>query len=200
MDRISVPGVLVDIPWFILFPVYFVCMVVPAHHYCIADRSIKIPVCTIPHQQRIEKVYNQFFYKSKTLGELPSKPVLVIGSTNLQTARPFSFSKYWMQDSTYQFMDEPVKFKSADFPIARAVMASSCVPFAFTPIVIDEKYFEDPSKAAYYHPLLVDGGIYDNQGIHKVMQQGTYACDFVITSDAGCGSTGEMSFKTPYHY
>lgn len=156
---------------------------------------MKYQFSLFPISKRIEKIYNQFFYKSKTLGELPNKPMLVIGSTNLQTARPFSFSKYRMQDSTYEYMDEPVKFESADFPVARAVMASSCVPFAFTPITIDKKFFQDPAKAGRYHPLLVDGGVYDNQGIHKVMQQGTYACDYVITSDAGAGSSGELTFK-----
>jgi NTE family protein len=74
-------------------------------------------------------------------------------------------------------------------------MASSCVPFAFTPVTIDRKFFEDQTKAELYHPLLVDGGVYDNQGIHRVMQEGSYACDYVITSDAGAGSTGELSFR-----
>jgi NTE family protein len=155
----------------------------------------KFQFSLFPISKRIEKIYNQFFYKSKTLGELPNHPALVIGSTNLQTARQFSFSKFAMQDSTYEFMDEPVKFLPADFPVARAVMASSCVPFAFTPVTIDRKYFQDPARAAHYHPLLVDGGVYDNQGIHKVMQQGAYACNYVITSDAGAGSTGELKFK-----
>ncbi|MBK6936715.1 MAG: patatin-like phospholipase family protein [Chitinophagaceae bacterium] len=129
---------------------------------------------------------------------MPDKPLLVIGSTNLQTAKPFSFSKTWMQDSTYQFMDEPIRFKPADFPVARAVMASSCVPFAFTPVTIDKKFFADPDDAQKVHPILVDGGVYDNQGIHKVMQSGKYECASVITSDAGCGSSGEMRFKNTF--
>jgi NTE family protein len=43
--------------------------------------------------------------------------------------------------------------------------------------------------------VLVDGGVYDNQGIHKVMVTGQHACDRVITSDAGGGATGELSFR-----
>ena len=159
---------------------------------------LKFQFSLFPISKRIESIYDDFFYKKKTLGELPVKPVLVIGSTNLQTAKPFSFSKYWMQDSTYQFMDDPIKFKAGGFPLARAVMASSCVPFAFTPVTIDKKFFEDQSEADKVHPVLVDGGVYDNQGIHKIMQSGQYECDIVITSDAGCGSSGEMKFKNTF--
>ena len=151
-----------------------------------------------PVSQRIEKVYDKFFYRRKTLGELPDRPVLVLGSTNLQTARAFTFSKNWMQDSTYQYLDERITFKSFDFPIARAVMASTCVPFAFTPVSIDRKYFTNPEDAKRVHPCLIDGGVYDNQGIHKIMTRGRYACDTVITSDAGTGPSVELKFRNTF--
>lgn len=144
--------------------------------------------------KRIEKIYDEFFYEKKTLSELPVNPILVLGSTNLQTARAFTFSKKWMQDSTYQYMNPRISFIAHDFPIARAVMASSCVPFAFTPIKIDKKFFMNEEDAKRVHPVLVDGGVYDNQGIHKIMQKGQYDCDTVITSDAGAGSSGELTF------
>jgi NTE family protein len=69
--------------------------------------------------------------------------------------------------STYQYMQPKVTFNAIDFPVVRAVMASSCVPFAFTLVSIDRKYFTNPNDAERVHPVLVDGGIYDNQGIHK---------------------------------
>lgn len=159
---------------------------------------LKFQFRIFPVSKRIEKIYDKFFYGGKTLGQLPERPILVIGSTNLQTARPFIFSKKNMQDSTYEFMDDPVRFKPAAFPIARAVMASSCVPFAFTPVAITEKFFTEEADARRVHPILVDGGVYDNQGIHKVMQQGMFACSIVITSDAGAGSTGEMGFRNTF--
>lgn len=148
-----------------------------------------------PVSKRIEEVYDDFFYDKKMLGDLPKSPLLVIGSTNLQTARPFTFSKEWMQDSSYQYMAPPVKFKAEDFPLSRAVMASSCVPFAFTPITIDKEFFEDQANAENVHPLLVDGGVYDNQGIHKIVEKGSYECSHIITSDAGGGASGELSFS-----
>lgn len=153
---------------------------------------LKFQFIIFPVSRRIEKIYDHFFYHKKKLGQLPDRPVLVIGSTNLQTARPFTFSKKWMQDSTYQYQQERVEFVAADFPLARAVMASSCVPSAFTPVRIDRQYFKDPALANKYRPLLVDGGVYDNQGIHKLTQAGQYDMDIVIVSDAGCGSFGEV--------
>lgn len=149
----------------------------------------------LPISKRIEEIYDQFFYHKDTLASLPDHPVLVIGATNLQTARPFVFTRKTMQDSSYEFLDDPVRFRSANFPLARAVMASSCVPFAFTPVAIAPVFFENPEQATRFHPVLVDGGVYDNQGIHKVMQTGRYECDIVITSDAGVGSTGELRFR-----
>jgi NTE family protein len=156
---------------------------------------LKFQFHIFPVSKRIEKIYDDFFYLKKKLGDLPEHPSLVIGSTNLQTSKPFTFSKNWMQDSTYQYMVPPVKFKAADFPIARAVMASSCVPFAFTPVKIRKDYFRNAEDAKRVHPLLVDGGVYDNQGIHKIMQHGSYECAHIITSDAGGGSSGEVSFR-----
>ena len=38
----------------------------------------------------------------------------------------------------------------------------------------------------YSKPKLVDGGVYDNQGIHKITQKKSHLnCDVIITSDAG---------------
>lgn len=34
-------------------------------------------------------------------------------------------------------------FEAQHFPISRAVMASSCVPYGFTPITIDKKYLRE---------------------------------------------------------
>ncbi len=171
-------------PYAWLFPILFAAFIF---------FLLKLQFHIFPVSKRIEKIYDDFFYFKKKLGDLPEHPILVVGSTNLQTSRPFTFSKNWMQDSTYQYKKEPIEFISENFPIARAVMASSCVPFAFTPVKIAAEYFKNPADADKVHPLLVDGGVYDNQGIHKIMQQGCYECAHVITSDAGGGSTGEIT-------
>lgn len=147
---------------------------------------VRFQFSIFPVSREIEKAYDRFFYKGATLGSLCNKPLLAIGSTNLQTARPFTFSRLKMEDSSYAYMERPVRFKQDDFPVSRAVMASSCVPFAFTPVHIATSFYVDPADAGRVQPQLVDGGVYDNQGIHKLTQAGSmYACEVVITSDAG---------------
>jgi len=149
-----------------------------------------------PVSREVEKAYNKFFYNKATLSQLANKPLLAIGSTNLQSGRPFTFSRLKMEDSTYAFMENPVRFKQDDFPVARAVMASSCVPFAFTPVHIDKQFYAHPEDVDRIQPQLVDGGVYDNQGIQKLTQQGSmYACDVVITSDAG----NKLPFEGSYN-
>jgi len=140
----------------------------------------------LPVSRIIEKAYNQFFYNEATLSGLCEQPELAIGSTNLQTSRHFTFSKRKMEDSTYAYYKPPILFNGANFPVARAVMASSCVPFAFTPVSVDACYFRDQSLVSSVDPKLVDGGVYDNQGIHKITQDNSsYACQIVVVSDAG---------------
>lgn len=138
-----------------------------------------------PVSSIIESAYDLFFYQKATLSQLKERPLLVIGSTNIQTCRQFSFSKKKMDDSSYSYRPDPIRFKHADFPISRAVMASSCVPFAFTPVTISPEFYVNPADAERVNPTLVDGGVYDNQGIHRLTQKGSYQCDIIITSDAG---------------
>lgn len=134
--------------------------------------------------------YDQIFFKGKKLSDLSPDFSLVINSTNVETGRIFHFSKYSMTDSTYgysdEFKDKPIKFKHESFPISMSVMCSSCVPFIFSPVKIKSKYFEDPKDVKRISPELVDGGVYDNQGIHKLtFPKSSSFCRNVIVSDAG---------------
>jgi NTE family protein len=139
-----------------------------------------------PVSRVVEQAYNEFFFHDAKLSGLPPKPELAIGATNLQTCRPFTFSPRKMEDSAYAYYNPPIRFKHAEFPVSKAVMASTCVPFAFTPVKIDPAYFIDPNDQRRCCPVLVDGGIYDNQGVHKITQPGSsYECHYVIASDAG---------------
>jgi NTE family protein len=142
-----------------------------------------------PVSKVIEKAYNKYFCDGKTLGQLKERPLLAIGSSNLHSGRPFTFSRNKMGDSSYTFRQEynpPIKFLHQNFPVARAVVASSCVPFAFTPVTINKEFFEVATDVNRVKPVLVDGGVYDNQGIQKLTQpKSSYECGIIITSDAG---------------
>jgi len=140
----------------------------------------------LPISRMIEKAYDVFFYDNKTLSDLRAIPEIAIGSTNLKSGRHFTFSQRKMGDSKLAYSVPPVKFVHENFPIARAVIASSCVPFAFTPITIDTEFYEDADLALSNPVELVDGGVYDNQGIHKLTEKSSsYRTDIVLVSDAG---------------
>jgi len=147
-----------------------------------------------------ERMYNNFFFKGKTLNALTSKIRFGINATNLETGRLFTFSNATMGDSVYSYPDdedksEPIIFKAEHFPIARAVAASTAVPFVFTPVKIAKAYFSNPEDFNRVKPRLVDGGIYDNQGAHKLTQtKSAYGSQIVIISDAG----NTMPFKNTY--
>lgn len=145
-----------------------------------------------------EKMYNTFFFNNKTLNDLRKDVRFAINATNLETGRLFTFSNDTMGDSVYDFPsndDEPIKFESDNFPIARAVAASTAVPFVFTPIKIDKEFFSNTEDTKRAKPRLVDGGVYDNQGAHKITQtKSAYGSQIVIISDAG----NTMPFKNTY--
>lgn len=156
-----------------------------------------------PVSKIIEEMYDRLFFGKKKLENLNDKmPMLVAGSTNLDTARPFVFSKLKVGDSAYEWkkgngVRGEAIFKTGIFPVSRAVMASSCVPFAFTPVSMAKKYYLDPNQDfRKYVPSLVDGGVYDNQGIHTISQGNSrfYCSNIVITSDAGAGFSGAGMF------
>lgn len=70
--------------------------------------------------------------------------------------------------------------KYIEFPLGIAVAASACVPALFTPLALTDLYKD-------ITPLLVDGGVYDNQGISAIVYEG---CTHVIVSDA----SGQLDF------
>ncbi len=193
--RSAVPGLILLISSFVLpFTQWSPYSILPL--LILIFLIIRYQFRLLPLSYIIEKAYNDFFFNDATLADLCERPELAIGSTNLQTSRHFTFSKRKMEDSAYAYYKTPIYFDGATFPVARSVIASSCVPFAFTPISIDQIYFRDPNLANTVNPKLVDGGIYDNQGIHKITQDNSsYACDIVLVSDAG----NHLPFEKAYN-
>jgi NTE family protein len=181
--------------FFTSFPWISIILLITGLYFVIKYQFTIFPVSRI-----IEEIYDAIFYQKSTLNQFKDKPVIAINSTNLDTGRLFTFSKNRMGDSKYT--NEETQFDSNDFPIARSVMASTCVPFAFTPVSVGKHYFTKSAAGSYMKPLLVDGGVYDNQGIHKITHPSNppkyindYECDIIITSDAG----NKMSFGSAYN-
>lgn len=114
-------------------------------------------------------------------------PELVLNATTLNTGHNWQFTASWMGESptaidtdfdsndryrrTY-YRDAPDDYKNVR--LGSAVGASSCVPGLFEPLIFPGLYPDATVR-------LVDGGIFDNQGIGSLLEQD---CDVIIASDA----------------
>lgn len=128
--------------------------------------------------------YDWLFFKWAKLKDLPETPSVKLCSTDMATGRLFICSKEELYGYDYKYIKK-IKFKQQLFPVSRAVMASSCVPFAFSPVCIPCEFFEDQTKVKE-GPLLIDGGLYDNQGAYRLQEKSCeYECSNIIVSDAG---------------
>lgn len=119
-------------------------------------------------------------------------PELVLNATTLNTGHNWQFTASWMGESPTQidpdvdsndrlrrtyYQDAPDAHKN--MRLGSAVGASSCVPGLFEPIIFQGLYQDTTVR-------LVDGGVYDNQGVASLLEQD---CNVIIASDA----TGQMN-------
>jgi len=137
--------------------------------------------------------YDQFLFKGASLQDLPSDeegPRFVICATNLSTGSLWRFSKPYMADWRLGRIPWP------NFPLSRAVAASSAFPPVLSPLRIDlSRYtFEPddlrPREDELHGPPLPDklrrravltyGGAYDNHGLEPVDEWPT-----LFVSDGG---------------
>lgn len=134
----------------------------------------------LPVSYFIESAYDMVFFRGEKLNNVPLSPILAINATDLSTGNQFTFSQDRMSCYPYK---KYFHFGTKEFPVARAVMASSCVPQFFSPIKINKKFRTGESEVK---PYLVDGGLYDNQGAHRFEGSDShYEVDYAIVSDAG---------------
>ena len=92
-----------------------------------------------------------------------------------------------------QYYDDPAltqqqRDKLASLTLSDAVAASACVPSLFTPLSIHDLYQQNGEEIVVE---LVDGGVYDNQGLATLSEE---KCSHTICSDA----SGQLQFvRTP---
>lgn len=132
----------------------------------------------VPTSRLIEKVYAHKFFGNKNISDLPESPVIAMNATDVEHNIPFTFSQIkmgaWDKYPNGYFINQEI-------PISLSVMASSAYPL-FAPVTIPSCYITNNDSPS---PILVDGGIYDNQGAHKLSETGDYHADYIIVSDAG---------------
>jgi NTE family protein len=101
-----------------------------------------------------------------TLGELPERPRFLFCATDITNRTQ------WVFDSGRRVMGRNgATWPAADWPLARAAAASSCLPGAFTAMKVE---LDGESVE------LTDGGIYDNLGLEPVWRDHAV----VLVSDA----------------
>jgi NTE family protein len=150
----------------------------------------------LPISRLKEKAYRKLFFGMKKLSDLPESPIIAINSTNLETGTLFTFSKKKVSDSSYEHPKDggkKITFKPDTINVSFAVACSTAVPVPFNPFKLSSNNFSNPEDYFRISPSLSDGGLYDNQGIHKLTQpDSTYKCDIIICSD------GSQPFKFSY--
>ena len=116
-------------------------------------------------------------------------PILVVNSTCLNNGHNWRFTASGMGESQYMYdttIDKNIihhytrygQFNNEEFDnftISEAVASSSCVPGLFDPIELENAYIENENIK------LVDGGVYDNQGLASILDE---ECNIIICSDA----------------
>jgi len=119
-------------------------------------------------------------------------PQLVLNATTLNSGHNWQFTASWMGESPVSIdtdVDSNKRYRRlyySDAPqehqkvrLGTAVGASSCVPGLFEPIILKDLYPDATIR-------LVDGGVYDNQGVASLLEQDS---NVIIVSDA----TGQLN-------
>jgi predicted acylesterase/phospholipase RssA len=122
-------------------------------------------------------------------------PMLVLNATTLNTGHGWQFTASWMGEPP-QVLEEPVdasrrlrRVYYGDAPpglqrprLATAVGASAAVPGLFPPVKLRGLYKGDGNREKDWVDVeLVDGGVFDNQGIASLIEQD---CGVLLVSDA----------------
>jgi len=132
---------------------------------------------------RVAGAYREHAFGKTRLKDLPPEPRFVFNATNMQTGALWRFSKPYMADYKVGVVPEP------EVELAVAVAASSAFPPILSPVVLDlESASWDATKNGPLHeppytthPVLSDGGVYDNLGLETAWKRHTT----ILVSDGG---------------
>lgn len=187
---LSMGLIFLDSGWGISLTLFLICIILIFFHNI------------FPTTNLIAAAYDDVFFKKKCIKEFPETPAIAINATNIETGDIWTFSQRKMGDSSYSYPKDKgtkIKFEQDNFPISFAVASSTAVPYIFNPVVIKKKYFVNPKDHKRVRPRLIDGGVYDNQGIHKITQNNSsYKCDIIICSDASNPFNAKFNGVNPF--
>lgn len=157
-------------------------------HQYLSSRSIAISSVVFgalnPFASRLDELastYDRHLFSGHTLNSLASGPRLYLNATNLATGNMFFFVTGGGGPAEMGEWELGVT-PAPDFPLAKAVAASSAFPPVFPPLRIDSDVY--PGRDTDY-VTLADGGVYDNLGVNPLLRHERNALDYVVVSDAG---------------
>lgn len=127
-------------------------------------------------------------FGDKSLERLPKKPNLIFCATDM------AFGVNWVFEKARVGSYQAGYFSSRDWPVAKAVAASSCFPPVFGPFPVDvdpDRYKKgnfsgDKATRAQLRRdmMLTDGGLYDNLGTEPLLGKSVDGY-ILFVSDAG---------------
>ena len=128
---------------------------------------------------------------------LPERPRFVFCSTDMVFGVNWVFERARVGDYQAGYA-EP----APDWPVAKAVAASSCFPPVFGPMPLRDKHFAESLRGGRFQSKerrkllsrlrLTDGGVYDNLGLEPVW--GSHAVVLVSDGGAPFGPNGSTKF------
>lgn len=137
-----------------------------------------------PFETRLEKLadtYDKHLFHKKKLSSLAPGPRIYLNATNLATGNMFFFVSGGGKPT--EMGDYELGVVAADdFPICRAVAASSAFPPVFPPLKLTASVYAPAEDVGYV--TLADGGVYDNMAVNPLLRNRN-ALDYLIISDAG---------------
>lgn len=143
-----------------------------------------------PFESRLEKLaetYDRDLFGGRTLSALRDGPRIYFNSTNLATGNMFFFlagRSLANGQNADELMGEHESgtVSASDYPISRAVAASSAFPPVFPPLRLNADLY--PNALTEY-VTLTDGGVYDNLGVNPLLRTKRNPLDYCIVSDGG---------------
>jgi predicted acylesterase/phospholipase RssA len=136
---------------------------------------------------------SEFSPKDHNWRRLAKAPILVLNATSLNTGHNWQFTATWMGEPPAGIVTKVdansrlrrMYYKDAPpahqrIRLGHAVAASASVPGLFEPLALLDLYKRMPAAA---RPVvrLCDGGVFDNQGVSALLEQG---CSVLLVSDA----------------
>jgi NTE family protein len=145
-----------------------------------------------PRMRDLERAYSRRVSERK-LSELPVRPEFTFCATNLTFGVNWEFTRQGGGDYQAGYLEE-----ASEWPLARAIAASSAFPPVFGPLPIRARaesyrrgrYSGKDRDRLVSKTALSDGGVYDNMGLEPAWKE----YETVLVSD--CGAPFDFSYGT----